>query len=532
MANVAKLLREDKTKQLWQRCCGFVDLNMEQFMSIQNELLAEQIELLKKCELGNIVMRGAQPRSVEEFREQVPVTTYADYAPYLLEKREDVLPEKPILWQRTSGRSGEYSCKWVPVTRKQYDDAGDAILGIFILASCRDRGDVVLEEHDKLLYGAAPPPYVSGSFFHRIAKFNVFDILPPIDKAEKMSFEDRIEKGFKMGLSEGMDVVFAISSVLAAIGERFGQGGGLKRAAAMLTEPKMLPRLLKAVIKSKLARRPLMPKDIWSVKGLVAGGTDNEVYRQRIKDLWGRYPLDPYGCAEALIIATQTWDYTTMTFLPHISFLEFMPEGEGRRWLADRTYQPALFTLDEVQEGESYATVVTSFRGGPFVRYFLGDVIKIASLRNEKLNINIPQMLFDSRMDGIIDIAGFARLTERIVWHAIEDSGVAYQDWAVRKEAGEKPVLHLYLEPKQGVKITADKATALIHEELKKLDSDYADAETMLGLRPLKVTILPHGTFQTYVSRQREAGADLAHLKPPHVNPPETAIEKLLTPVA
>lgn len=532
MASVAKLLQENKTKDLWQRCCGFIDLSMEQFMNIQNELLAEQIELLKRCELGNKVMCGTQPGSVEEFREQVPITTYADYAPYLLEKREDVLPEKPILWQRTSGRSGEYPCKWVPVTRRQYDDAGDAILGIFILASCQDRGDVILEEHDKLLYGAAPPPYISGSFFHRIAEFSIFDILPPIDEAEKMSFEDRIEKGFKMGLSEGMDVVFAISSVLAAIGERFGQGGGLKRAAAMLIEPKMLPRLLKAVVKSKLARRPLLPKDIWSVKGLVAGGTDNEIYRQRIKDLWGRYPLDPYGCAEALIIATQTWDYNTMTFLPHISFLEFMPEREGRKWLADPTYRPALFTLDEVQEGESYAVVVTSFRGGPFVRYFLGDVIKIASLRNEKLNIDIPQMVFDSRIDGIIDIAGFTRLTERTVWQAIENSGVAYKDWAIRKEAGEKPVLRLYIEPKQGVKITDDETTALIHEQLKKLDSDYAALETMLVLKPLKVTVLPAGTFQTYISKQRAAGADLAHLKPPHVNPSEATINTLLTPVS
>jgi hypothetical protein len=532
MPSVAKLLQEDKTKELWQRCCGFIDLNMKQFMNIQYQLLAEQIELLKRCELGRKVMRGAEPGSVEEFREQVPITTYADYAPYLLEKREDVLPEKPLLWQRTSGRSGEYPLKWVPVTKRQYDDAGDAILAVFILASSKDRGDVILEEHDTLLYGAAPPPYTSGAYFRRIGEMDIFDILPPMDEAEKMSFEDRIEKGFKMGLSEGMDVVFAIPGVLVAIGERFGQGGGAKRAAAVLTKPKTLPRLLKAVVKSKLARRPLMPKDIWSLKGLVAGGSDNGIYKEKIKDLWGRYPLDVYGSAEVLIIAMQTWDYEGMTFLPHLNFLEFLPEGEWHKWSTDPTYQPNLLLLDEVQEGERYAVVITSFRGGVFVRYLIGDVIKIASLRNEKLNINIPQMLFDSRMDGIIDIAGFTRLTEKVVWQAIENSGVAYKDWSIRKEAGEKPVLHLYIEPLPNFKVTEEQAVNAIHKELKKLDSDYADAETMLGLKPLKVTILPPGTFQTYISRQRAAGADLAHLKPPHVNPPETTIEKLLTPVS
>ena len=151
-----------------------------------------------------------------------------------------------------------------------------------------------------------------------------------------------------------------------------------------------------------------------------------------------------------VIIAMQTWDYEGMTFVPHFNFLEFMPEREWREWLADPTYQPSLLLLDEVQPGEPYAIVITNFRGGAFVRYFIGDVIKISSMRNEKLNIDIPQMVFDSRIDGIIDIAGFTRLTEKTVWQAIENSGLAYQDWSVRKEAGEKPVLHLYIEPKTG----------------------------------------------------------------------------------
>jgi len=532
MPTATELLREGKTKELWQKCCGFLDLSMEQFMTIQRELLLEQIELLKRCELGNQVMRWAKPGSVEEFREQVPITTYTDYAPYLLGQREDVLPEKPLLWQCTSGRSGEYPCKWVPVTRRQYDELIDAFMAIFLFASCQDRGDVIIEEHDKLLYGLAPPPYVSGSYLRGVADMDIFDILPPMDVAEEMGFEERIEQGFKMGLSKGIDVLPGIPSVLVAIGERFGQGGGLKRAVAMLTKPKMLPRLLKAVVKSKLARRPLLPRDIWSLKGLIAGGSDNAIYREKIKDLWGRYPLDAYGSTECVLIAMQTWDYEGMSFLPQLNFLEFMPQREWDQWLAEPTYQPDLLLLDEVQAGESYALVSTNLRGGPFVRYFLGDVIKIESLRNKRLNIDIPQMTFESRIDGIMDIAGFARLTEKTVWQALENSGLVYQDWSVRKEAGETPLLHLYLEPKQGVEIAEEEAVAVIHEQLKKLDSNYADLEAMLGLNPLKVTVLPIGAFQAYIAKQRAAGADLARLKPPHVNPSEAAIDKLLTPVS
>ena len=160
MPSALELLREGRTEELWQKYCGFIDLSLEQFMTIQRRLLLEQIELLKKCELGNKIMRGVKPRSIEEFRRQIPLTTYADYESYLLDKREDVLPVKPLLWQRTSGRSGEYPFKWVPISRRLYQELGDGFLAVLIFSTCEGRGDVIIEEHDKFLYGLAPPPYV------------------------------------------------------------------------------------------------------------------------------------------------------------------------------------------------------------------------------------------------------------------------------------------------------------------------------------------------------------------------------------
>ena len=87
-----ELLREHQYEELWRRSCGFIDLSLQEFMGIQRHLLLEQMELLNNCELGRQVMRGARPRTLEEFRPQVPLTTYGDYAPYLLEGREEVLP--------------------------------------------------------------------------------------------------------------------------------------------------------------------------------------------------------------------------------------------------------------------------------------------------------------------------------------------------------------------------------------------------------------------------------------------------------
>ncbi|MDD5039107.1 MAG: GH3 auxin-responsive promoter family protein, partial [Dehalococcoidales bacterium] len=114
MPTTEELIQQGKKEELWQMCCGFTGLNLEQFLVIQKRLLLEQLELLNQSELGDKIMRGAKPRTVDEFRQQVPLTTYTDYLPELAEKREDILPVKPAMWVRSSGKSGEYACKWVP----------------------------------------------------------------------------------------------------------------------------------------------------------------------------------------------------------------------------------------------------------------------------------------------------------------------------------------------------------------------------------------------------------------------------------
>jgi len=524
------LLRQDRKEELWQRCCGFIDLSLEEFMEIQRRLLVEQIELLKNCELGRKVMWGAMPESVEEFREQVPLTTYADYAPYLMEKREDVLPMPPLTWQRTSGRSSEYFYKWVPVTRRLAEEMSPTFLAILIFATCKERGDFALKENEKFLYLLAPPPYASGSWAKWGAQEFPFAFMPPLDEAEEVSFEERIEKGFKSAFKEGMAILFGISSVLVAVGQRFSQGQNRKdvNVLSLLSQPSVLMRLGKALLKSKLARRPMLPRDVWALKGLIAGGTDTAIYREKIKETWGRYPLDLYGCTESLIIAMQTWDYEGMTFVPYFSFLEFIPEAEHLKAKEDPSYKPSTVLLDGVKPGQNYELVCTNFHGGPFTRYRIGDIVRITSVRNEKLNIDIPQMVFYSRADDVIDFT-YTSFTEKTIWRAIEDSGFDYVDWVVRKEIEEMPLLHLYLETKEDHCGREEALAAEIDRQLKMIQEDYAHLEEEFGLKLFKLTLLPRGAFQGYISRQRAAGADLGHLKPPHMNPSDRVIQALLT---
>jgi protein-S-isoprenylcysteine O-methyltransferase Ste14 len=527
MSIEAELFKQGRYQELWQRCCGFIDLSLSDFMRIQRRLLLEQLALLKKCELGRKIMNGTNPQGVEEFRELVPLTTYADYAPYLLKRKLDALPEKPILWQHTSGRSGEYKLKWVPMTERFYQELGPAILASVIFGTCKRRGEIKIRPHDRYLYTLAPPPYVTGTYARRTEEVFPTEFLPPLDEAEKMSFEERVKVGFELALSQGMDMFCGIASVLVAIGNRFSQGGNV-RIRPLLGKPRIMLRLMKGVVKSKLAGRPLLPRDIWSLKGILAGGTDVSVYKEKIKEMWGLYPIEGYGCTESSFVALQTWDCQGMTFLPNFNFLEFIPEVEALKSRQNPEYEPRILLLNEVKAGENYELVVTNFHGGALVRYRIGDMIRITSLRNEELGIDIPQMVFHSRIDDMIDIAGFTRLTEKVLWQAIANSGVACKDWTARKEVKDRPILHLYLELEQDDYSLAKDIALKIHEELKKIDEPYADLESFLGIMPIEVSLISSGTFMSYMEKQKAAGVDLGRLKPPHMNPSENVVEMLL----
>jgi len=533
MTKAIELLQQGRNEELWQMCCGFLSLNLEQFMTIQKRLLLEQLGLLNRCPLGKKIMRGAKPETVEEFREQVPLTTYADYCPELEEKREDGLPAKPALWVHTSGRSGEYSCKWVPMTQAYSHEMSILMYGIGNLSNCKGWGDTSdIPERPKLVYSVAPRPYVSGAMASMLEQQTPVDYLPALEEAEALSFEERVKLGFKQALSQGLDYFFGLSMVLVVVGNKFSQSSDKVDIRPLLSQPKALFRLTKGLLKSKLARRTMLPKDLWSVKGIISSGLDSWVYRDRIKELWGRYPLDAYVSTEGGIMATQTWDYDGMTFIPNLNFFEFIPESEHFKWQLDHSYQPKTVLLDEVKAGENYEVVITNFHGGAMVRYRVGDIVRITSLRNEKLGIDIPQMVFERRADGLLDFV-VIRLTEKTIWQAIENTGVAYEDWTAYKEAGE-PALRLFIELKDGYQGSDADIAQAIYEQIMKSDNDdyttsgvHDDLVDMINFR-VEITLLPRGAFANYTSQRQTEGADLAHLKPPHINPSDKVLSLLL----
>ena len=210
----------------------------------------------------------------------------------------------------------------------------------------------------------------------------------------------------------------------------------------------------------------MYPKDVWTVKGIIAGGTDASVFAERIFKYWGVRPLDVYGMSEVSAVASQTLDRTAMTPRPDIVFFEFIPLQEHLRARENPDDQPKTVLYDEVQPGECYEIVFTSLKLLPSHDIGSGTWSRATALRNETSGVNLPQFVVDGRCDDLIDLGGFTRLTERSIWYAIEKSGIDYEEWICEKQfENEDPILRIWLEPKNGTQ-SAEEARVRIHNAL------------------------------------------------------------------
>jgi len=498
MKNLQQMLKNQEYEKIWDKYCGFLDLNIEEFMQIQERLLMEQLEMYSKSRLGKIIMGPeTKPTTIDEFREMVPLTTYEDYAEILLNKDEDALPAKPVYWIQTTWKGGTHDIKVAPCSESMVEEHTKAFIASLILATSKKRGEFSLRDYDKFLYGMAPLPYLTGLAPHVLQNEIDFEYLPSIEEAESLGFEERNKVGFDLALNKGVDLFFGLSSVLVKIGEEFVKKS---EGSSRLPKPnnlKMLYKYIKVFIKKNIKKETILPKDLFDFKGIICAGTDTHAFKDKIEYYWGKRPLEIFGGTEITTVATESWGGNGLTFFPDVNFLEFIPEKESLKSLHDKNYQPKTLLLNEIKPNERYELVTTKFKGGAFVRYRVGDMIECLSLENKENNIKLPQIRYVDRIANVIDLAGFTRITKNTINKAIDLSELKLANWVACKEfENSEPLLHLYLELEN--KVESNEVKSILHSSLQQADSDYHDIEMLLGRNPLKVTLLKQGSFKKY----------------------------------
>ena len=206
--SLGERLQKQQYQEIWNQYCGFLDLDMEEYMNIQRRLMEEQISLWSGSTLGKTILKGKTPRSIEEFREMVPLTDYEDYADILLRKQAENLPGNPVIWIQTTWEGGKHPIKVAPYTRSMLDTFRNNVVACLLLATSEEKGHFSYEEGDKMLYGLAPLPYATGLLPLLLGEETDIRFLPEVKEAVNMSFSQRNKLGFKLALQKDVEPGF------------------------------------------------------------------------------------------------------------------------------------------------------------------------------------------------------------------------------------------------------------------------------------------------------------------------------------
>ncbi len=517
--SLSEQLQKQQYQEIWNQYCGFLDLNMEEYMNIQKRLMEEQISLWSNSTIGKTILKGKTPGNIEEFREMVPLTDYEDYADILLRKDGDSLPGNPVIWIQTTWEGGKHPIKVAPYTRSMLDTFRNNVVACLLLATSQEKGKFSYEEGDKMLYGLAPLPYATGLLPLLLGEETDIRFLPEVKEAVNMSFSQRNKLGFKLALQKDVELFFGLGSVAYAVSQSLASSGaGSKDLASLLKcDPHMLYRMAKAKRLSKKENHPIRPKDLFGLKGFMVAGTDNRCYKDELEELWGIRPMEIFAGTEPSLIGTESWTRKGMYFFPDSCFYEFITEADMEKNEEDPSFVPHTLLMDEVVPGEIYELVLTVLKGGAFARYRCGDMYRCVGLSNREDGTRIPRFEYIDRVPSIIDIAGFTRISENGITSAIRLSGLPVHNWAAAKEFNEnnRPFLHMYVEVEKGALAERAVSSEILKEILstyfKYIDQDYRDLKKILGMDPLMVTILKCGSFGAYSEKY---GKTLRHMNP------------------
>lgn len=517
--SLSEQLQKQQYQEIWNQYCGFLDLNMEEYMNIQKRLMEEQISLWSNSIIGKTILKGKTPGNIEEFREMVPLTDYEDYADILLRKDGDSLPGNPVIWIQTTWEGGKHPIKVAPYTRSMLDTFRNNVVACLLLATSQEKGKFSYEEGDKMLYGLAPLPYATGLLPLLLGEETDIRFLPEVKEAVNMSFSQRNKLGFKLALQKDVELFFGLGSVAYAVSQSLASSGaGSKDLASLLKcDPHMLYRMAKAKRLSKKENHPIRPKDLFGLKGFMVAGTDNRCYKDELEELWGIRPMEIFAGTEPSLIGTESWTRKGMYFFPDSCFYEFITEADMEKNEENPSFVPHTLLMDEVIPGEIYELVLTVLKGGAFARYRCGDMYRCVGLSNREDGTRIPRFEYIDRVPSIIDIAGFTRISENGITSAIRLSGLPVHNWAAAKEFNEnnRPFLHMYVEVEKGALAERAVSSEILKEILstyfKYIDQDYRDLKKILGMDPLVVTILKCGSFGAYSEKY---GKTLRHMNP------------------
>ncbi len=493
-------------KRRLDRIQGF----MQNPVEAQQNTFSELIETARYTEWG-LRYNYSQIRTTQEFREQVPVSTYEDLYPYIervLKGEPNVLWPTPVEWFSKSSGTTNARSKYVPVTPESLEDChymGGKDMMTLLVAN---RPDTQVFEGKGLSIGGTihENPFnpitqvgdVSAVIMQNLPAWGEFMRTPPLEVALLDNWEEKLAKMAEICSQEN------VTSILGV--------------------PTWTIVLLDRIMEQKGAKSML---DVWPdfevfVHGAVAFHPYRDLFTKKYFPSNQVTYLETYNASEGFIGLQDDLSRPgqMLLMLDYGIFYEFMPMEEVGK------PHPRTLMLDEVELDTNYALIMSTNAG--LWRYVIGDTIKFTTKYPFRIKVS-------GRTKHFINAFGEELIVENAetaITEACEKTGALVSDFTAAPvymgdgtRGRHEWIIEFSQEPSD-----LEAFFATLDSTLRRVNSDY-DAKRFQDialLQPL-VHCVPPGTFYSWMGRRQKLGGQN---KVPRLSNERTYVESILEMVS
>lgn len=512
-------------------------------MRYNTELLMRMLDDNKDTEYGR-KYGFTDIKSVAEFQERVPLTTFDDYAGYVYRMTEGgesglISAYNIAHYAKTSGTMG--NPKRIPVS--------DRAMGVMNRYNMQLRTKVIC---DAIGFDWANPPYLNliesqlttlknGATYGAIsAKVigQMGDYLPmlmtsPLEALvpDPKTNTRYLHARFALMNPEITSMGFSFSSILLELMQYIESEWEMlvdDIEKGTIDESVKMPADVRASVLGKIQPmperaaqlreifsqgfdEPIMPK-IWPnltiFSGVATGGfaTYYNKLRQRYAGDGVRLFYVGLNASEGILSVPMDVDCPDSVLIPDSVFYEFIP--------IDSEDQGDIVTIDGVEVGKTYEIVITNQSG--FYRYRIRDAVKVTGMYN-----NTPMIQFQYRIDQTISVLG-EKTTELVLRGVAErverELGYSMEDFSVFGDVDSVPMRYVMLmEATLPEGLDPGAVAAELDKGLCEGNPSYGDKVAKGMLDHLRLLFLQPETYLLYRDVMISKGAASAQLKPPRI---------------
>lgn len=509
---------------------------------VQEQFLRDLLRVHQNTELGR-KYKLSQIKTVEQFREQIPILPYSSYESYIeriCQGEQNILTAEPVIYLTlTSGSTGKK--KLIPTTRRSQNAFRSATLTSIgflseALHSQRLQFGKLLVTNSTQLWGhtSAGIPYGPASagvlqmdkFLYEQFFAHPYETLQIADSRDRhyvcllFALRELLMRGM---IANFPMLILRTCSYLEKYAEDLIQDVEQGTIADWLKlEPEIRLKLeqqcsanpsraaqLREILKSV---GHLTPKLAWPNLSFVAnarGGT-SDFYFERFPAYFGNTGIfgAVFSSAEGLFSIYHDLDNDGSILAIDSGFFEFIPEDQ---WGVE---QPKTLLATEVRAGERYRILTTSYGG--FYRYDIGDVVEVLGFYEQA-----PLIVFRHRCGGLIS-STTEKTTEfhaTQVMRSLQQEFLPLEDFCITLSKNDFPARYLVnIELAPGATLSDPQEFLTSFDcKLQEINTHYAISRRD-AIPPPRLRILTTGSFSILRQRQLQQGIPDSQLKFPHIS--------------